>query len=151
MKRTNETKRPKTELDRKFLEYVELIMLDLDLDSDRAMSIELQRHPDFINRVRNGVQSAPPEAWDILLDKYKVKINFVWVAEERTNHITGNQGSIVTNTQGVTTTTTTLLPDSEIAAQNDLLKVEIASLRNQLRDKERIIQLLENQQKPSQP
>lgn len=34
------------------------------------MSTELGYRPDFINRVRNGVQSAPAAAWDALTNKY---------------------------------------------------------------------------------
>ena len=65
-------KRPRTELDVKFLAIVQELMTQRGLKSDRAMSLELGRGPDFINRVRNGLQSATPEAWELLRTKYQV-------------------------------------------------------------------------------
>lgn len=63
-------KGPKTELDEKFLSIARQIMKSHGINSDRAISLALGRKPDFINRVSNGVQSATPEAWDILFSKY---------------------------------------------------------------------------------
>jgi hypothetical protein len=68
--KTENKKGPKTDLDKKFIYVVEQAMSIRGIQSDRAMSIELERHPNFINRVRNGLQSAPPDAWDALFDKY---------------------------------------------------------------------------------
>lgn len=63
-------KRPKTELDEKFISVATQVMKAHGIKSDRAISTELGYRPDFMNRVRNGVQSAPAAAWDALLNKY---------------------------------------------------------------------------------
>ncbi|WP_201980413.1 hypothetical protein [Hymenobacter rubidus] len=61
---------PKTELDEKFLSTARQVMKAHGITSDRAISLALGRKADFINRVSNGAQSATPEAWDTLLNKY---------------------------------------------------------------------------------
>jgi len=61
---------PKTELDKEFLSTARQLMKAHGITSDRAISIALGRKPDFINRVSNGAQSAPPAAWDALYSKY---------------------------------------------------------------------------------
>lgn len=63
-------KRPKTELDAKFLAIADELMAKRGITKDAAMSRELGRSNEFINRVRNGIQSATPEAWDALLTKF---------------------------------------------------------------------------------
>lgn len=63
-------KRPKTELDVKFLAIADELMAKQGITKDAAMSRELGRSNEFINRVRNGIQSATPEAWDALLTKF---------------------------------------------------------------------------------
>lgn len=68
-------KEPKTDLDKKFLYVVEQAMSMRGIHSDRAMSLELDRHPNFMNRVRHGLQSAPPDAWDALFAKYPAARN----------------------------------------------------------------------------
>lgn len=66
----NNDKRPKTELDEKFLSVATQVMKAHGITSDRAISLELGRNADFINKVRRGLQSAPADAWDTLLNKY---------------------------------------------------------------------------------
>jgi hypothetical protein len=61
---------PKTELDEKFLSVARQVMKSHGITSDRAISLALGRKADFVNRVSNGAQSATPEAWDTLLNKY---------------------------------------------------------------------------------
>jgi ElaB/YqjD/DUF883 family membrane-anchored ribosome-binding protein len=63
-------KQPKTELDVKFLAIVENLMSKQGIATDRAMSIALGRSENFLNRVRNGYQSATPEAWTTLRTKF---------------------------------------------------------------------------------
>lgn len=63
-------KRPKTDLDEKFISVATQVMKAHGIKSDRAISTELGYRPDFMNRVRNGVQSAPAAAWDALTNKY---------------------------------------------------------------------------------
>lgn len=63
-------RKPKTELDEQFLTIARRVMQTRGIKSDRAISLALGRHSDFINRVSKGLQSATPEAWDKLLTEY---------------------------------------------------------------------------------
>lgn len=63
-------KGPRTEQDERFLTLVSQIMKAERITSERAFSLEFGRGPDFISRIRRGIQSAPADAWDALLNKY---------------------------------------------------------------------------------
>lgn len=124
-------KHPKTELDVKFLAAIQDLMAKRGIRSDRAMSIELGRSPDFLNRVRNGYQSATPEAWDALLSKYPEVRNI-------TNTITQNGANSIGNVEGDANYT---IADCE--KERDAYKDQVEQLRSQLADKERLIASLE--------
>lgn len=83
--KTGKERKPKTELDEQFLSVARQVMKSRGVTTDRAISKELGRHPDFINRVSNGLQSATPEAWDALLNKYPEARNI-------TNNVTAHGG-----------------------------------------------------------
>jgi hypothetical protein len=86
---------PKTALDEKFLVIARQVMRSRGITSDRAISLELGRNQDFINRVQNGFQSATPEAWDDLLNKYpeaaSINQNYNTGIAIGTNHGTATQ------------------------------------------------------------
>jgi hypothetical protein len=146
-------KRPKTELDVKFLAAIKELMSKRGIRSDRAMSIELGRSPDFLNRVRNGYQSATPEAWSALFDKYPEAQNIT------TNVMAQGGGQAIGTNHGIAHQT--IAPTGEPvnlegASKVDLLaivnntqlllfevKIQNEQLKSQLADKERIIKLLE--------
>jgi hypothetical protein len=69
-KQPNDEKRPKTALDEKFLLVATQVLKPYGITSDRAISLALGRGEDFINKIRRGRQSAPPDAWDELQAKY---------------------------------------------------------------------------------
>jgi len=81
----DKTVSPKTALDEKFLAIAAQVMMQHGIKSDRGISAALDRHPDFINRIRRGLQSAPPDAWDALLNKYPEARNI-------TNNVTAHGG-----------------------------------------------------------
>lgn len=127
-------KEPKTALDRKFLLTIGLAMAKRGIQSDRAMSIELGRHPDFINRVRNGVQSAPPEAWETLQTKFPEvadsPITNV-MAQGGGQAIGTNHGTAIGNIEKLT------LDDCRRDLLDALKEVEL--LRHQLADRDRLL------------
>lgn len=136
---------PKTELDEKFLSIARQIMKSHGINSDRAISLALGRKPDFINRVSNGVQSATPEAWDILFSKYPEARNIT-----TTNVMAQGSGQVVGTVHGDNHYSPTTLQDCQqelVQAQQSLAAAqkENALLTNQLADKERTIQILLNQ------
>ncbi len=53
------------------------------------MSRELGRSNEFINRVRNGIQSATPEAWDALLTRFPEAKSIINVTVHRGGQPTG--------------------------------------------------------------
>jgi len=125
---TESDKGPKTDLDKKFLYVVEQAMSIRGIKSDRAMSIELDRHPNFINRVRNGLQSAPPDAWDALYNKYPAARNIT------TNTITQSGANSIGNVQGDANYTIT-----DCQKERDAYKEQVEQLRAQLADKDKLI------------
>lgn len=127
---TEDKKGPKTDLDKKFLYVVEQAMSLRGIQSDRAMSIELDRHPNFINRVRNGLQSAPPDAWDALFAKYPAARNI-----STTNVTATGGGQAIGNVEGDANYT---IGDCE--RDRDAYKAEVESLRQQLAAKDVIIE-----------
>lgn len=85
---------PKTEQDEKFLLLVAQIMKVKGIGSERAFSLELERGPDFISRIRRGIQSAPADAWDALLSKYPEARDIT------TTTVTSHGGQAVGTVQG---------------------------------------------------
>lgn len=134
--------RPKTELDEQFLTIARQVMRSHGITSDRAISIALGRHADFINRVSKGTQSATPEAWDTLLTKYPEARTTT-----TTNVMSQGGGQAVGTVQGDNHYSPTTLHDcqQELAQSQQTLAAaqkEIALLTSQLADKERTIQIL---------
>lgn len=125
-----QSKGPKTELDEKFLSIARQVMAPHGISSDRAISLALGRKPDFLNRVSNGLQSAPPAAWDALLNKYPEARNITTITQSGANSIG--------NVQGDANYTIT-----DCEKERDAYKEQVEQLRSQLADKERIIRLLE--------
>jgi hypothetical protein len=138
-------KRPKTELDVKFLALADELMAKRGIIKDAAMSRELGRSNEFINRVRNGIQSATPEAWDALLTKFPEARNIT-----TTNVMAQGSGQVVGTVHGDNHYSPTTLQDcqQELAQMQQSLAAaqkENALLTSQLADKERTIQILLNQ------
>jgi hypothetical protein len=138
-------KRPKTELDVKFLALADELMAKRGITKDAAMSRELGRSNEFINRVRNGIQSATPEAWDALLTKFPEARNIT-----TTNVMAQGSGQVVGTVHGDNHYSPTTLQDcqQELAQIQQSLAAaqkENALLTSQLADKERTIQILLNQ------
>jgi hypothetical protein len=125
---SSDSKRPKTELDERFLAVVTQVMKAHGITSDRAISIELGRNPDFINKVRRGFQSAPPDAWDTLLNKYPEARNIT------TNTITQSGANSIGNVQGDANYTIT-----DCEKERDAYKEQVEQLRSQLADKDKLI------------
>ena len=94
-----------------------------------AISIELGYRPDFINRVRNGVQSAPAAAWDALLNKYPEARNVT-----TTNVMAQGGGQAIGNVEGDANYT---IGDCE--KERDTYKNEVEQLRLQLAAKEDLL------------
>ncbi|WP_210516454.1 hypothetical protein [Hymenobacter terricola] len=113
-----EGKHPKTDLDRQFLAAAAQAKQLGGLKSDRALSLALGRNPDFINRVRNGFQSAPAEAWHELLTKYPA--------------LAGSDQQQAALYQ---------IGKTSISPDGNLLEIENSYLRTQLADKIKIIEL----------
>jgi hypothetical protein len=127
-----QSKGPKTELDEKFLFIARQVMKPHGISSDRAISLALGRKPDFLNRVSNGLQSAPPAAWDALLHKYPEARNIT------NNTITQNGANSIGNVEGDANYTIT-----DCEKERDAYKEQVEQLRSQLADKERLIASLE--------
>jgi hypothetical protein len=127
---------PKTELDEKFLSVARQVMKAHGITSDRAISLAIGRKADFINRVSNGAQSATPEAWDTLLNKYPEARNIT-----TTNVMAQGGGQAVGTVHGDNHYT---LNDCERERERDAYKNEVESLRQQLVDKEKLITTLES-------
>jgi hypothetical protein len=129
-KKLEKNKGPKTSLDAKFLALASEVMKTRGITSDRAISQELDRHPDFINRIRRGLQSATPGAWDTLFDKYPEARNITNVTAHSggqaigTNHGTVSQDNwIPSDPQGI------------IAG----LEILVEQLRQQVADRDKLI------------
>jgi len=125
-------KHPRTELDVKFLAAVAQYMSKQGVSSDRAMSLALGRSENFLNRVRNGYQSATPEAWSALLDKYPEAQNVT-----TTNVMAQGSGQAVGTVHGDNHYSATTLHDcqQELAqSQSELTaaKIELEQLRQQV-------------------
>lgn len=126
----SQSKGPKTELDEKFLSIAREVMKPHGIYSDRAISLALGRKPDFLNRVSNGLQSAPPAAWDALLNKYPEARNITTITQSGANSIGNVQGDAHYT-----------IADCE--KERDAYKDQVEQLRSQLADKERLIASLE--------
>lgn len=144
------SKKPRTELDVRFLAIVAEYMSKRGISSDRAMSLALGRSENFLNRVRNGYQSATPEAWGALFDKYPEAQNTT------TNVMAQGGGQAIGTNHGTATQYHNAAPGHEETKQVDIIlqlentqvmllevKRYAAQLESQLADKERIIKLLE--------
>jgi hypothetical protein len=136
-------KGPRTEQDERFLMLVSQIMKAKHISSERAFSLEFGRGPDFISRIRRGIQSAPADAWDALLNKYPEARN-----TSTTNVSVHGGGQAVGTIQGDNFYAPTTLEGCQLELEQykrDLAAAqkEIALLTSQLADKERIIRLLE--------
>lgn len=99
------------------------------ITSDRAISLELGRNADFINKVRRGLQSAPADAWDTLLNKYPEARNIT------TNTVTQNGANSIGNVQGDANYTIT-----DCEKERDAYKDQVEQLRSQLADKDKLIE-----------
>lgn len=115
---------PKTELDAKFLSIARQVMQPHGITSDRAISLALGRKPDFLNRVSNGLQSAPPAAWDALLNKYPEARSIT------TNNVTSNGGQAVGTVQGDNYYVPTTLEACQLELEQH--KRDLASVRAEL-------------------
>lgn len=146
-----EDKGPKTDFDQKFLDAIQRAKSISGIKSDRAMSIELGRHTDFINRVRNGFQSAPADAWDTLIAKFpEVRVVPITLTVTQAggqavgiNHGTATQNNYSSDQEKPSSKQ----PDYILTTDTHLLIIELKNsneqLKSQLADKERIIKLLE--------
>ncbi|QNE38591.1 hypothetical protein F1C16_03000 [Hymenobacter sp. NBH84] len=140
-------KKPKTEMDQRFIDAVHKLMEELSIDSERAMSIQLGRHPDFINRVKHGIQSAPAEAWDLILH-HGSQVLLIEVKDSTNTSKKGvslAKGNAIGTNHGIATMNYGTVADCEKDLR--LARERIEQLTSQLQDKERIIQLLEMQLK----
>jgi hypothetical protein len=128
------SKKPRTELDVRFLAIVAEYMSKRGISSDRAMSLALGRSENFLNRVRNGYQSATPEAWGALFDKYPEAQNTT--VNELEKHIDDKLTAFASKHDLVIMLENAQIMIVEMKSHNEQLK-------SQLADKERIIKLLE--------
>jgi hypothetical protein len=115
---------PKTELDEKFLSIARQVMKANGITSDRAISLALGRKADFINRVSNGAQSATPEAWDVLLNKYPEARNIT-----NTNVMAQGGGQAVGTVYGDNTYSPTTLEACQLELEQH--KRDVAALRGE--------------------
>lgn len=122
-------KQPKTELDVKFLAAVAQYMSKQGVSSDRAMSLALGRSENFLNRVRNGYQSATPEAWSALFDKYPEARNIT-----TTNVMAQGGGQAIGTVEGDANYT---IADCE--KERDTYKKEVEQLHLQLAAKDELL------------
>lgn len=122
-------KGPRTEQDERFLTLVAQIMKAEHISSERAFSLEFGRGPDFISRIRRGIQSAPADAWDALLKKYPETRSIT-----TTNVMAQGGGQAVGTVHGDNHYT---LNDCE--RERDAYKGEVEQLRLQLAAKDDII------------
>jgi hypothetical protein len=147
---------PKTELDRHFLSLAESSMKAYGISTDRATSIALGKHPDFINRVRRGIQSAPPDAWETLRTKFPttgeaLEAAMKYIASVGTGQAVGiNHGTMsqeIDHYEPKRREGTSYYEWNNLllvsAETHEALKREMELLKGQLADKERIIKLLE--------
>lgn len=125
----NKDLKPKTELDERFLSVAREMMLRRGIKSDRAISVALGKHPDFINRVQNGYQSATPDAWDILFTQFP-EATVITQNQNAGNAIGTNHG---TSTQSIGAGGT------DIERERDALKQEVEFLKAQLIMKDSVI------------
>ena len=99
------------------------------ITSDRAISLELGRNADFINKVRRGLQSAPADAWDALLNKYPEARNIT-----NTNVMSQGGGQAIGTVQGDANYTM-----SDCEKERDAYKGELEQLRLHLAAKDELI------------
>lgn len=72
MEKTSEkSKCPKTRMDEMFISMVETTKGLTNIKSDRLMSKALGQHPNFLSRIKTGVQSVPSTVWDLLHEYWK--------------------------------------------------------------------------------
>lgn len=121
-------KGPRTEQDERFLMLVAQIMKAQGISSERAFSLEFERGPDFISRIRRGIQSAPADAWDALLRKYPEARNVT------TNVMAQGGGQAVGTVYGDANYT---IGDCE--KERDTYKAEVEQLRLQLAAKDDLL------------
>jgi hypothetical protein len=110
---------PRTEQDERFLILTTQIMKSEGIGSERAFSIELGRGPDFISRIRRGIQSAPADAWDALLNKYPEARN--------TTNVTAHGGQAVGTVHGDNHYSPTNLEACQVELEQH--KRDLASIR----------------------
>lgn len=138
---SDKERKPKTELDEQFLLIARRVMQTRGIKSDRAISLALGRHSDFINRVSKGLQSATPEAWDKLLTDYP--------EARTTTNVMAQGGQAIGTNNGTATQHGAPLPQDgereDYRTKYESAQKEIALLTSQLADKERTIQILLNQ------
>lgn len=131
-----QSKGPKTELDEKFLSIARQVMAPYGISSDRAISLALGRKPDFLNRVSNGLQSAPPAAWDALLNKYPEARNIT--------NVTAHGGQAVGTVHGDNHYFPTNLEACQLELEQhkrDLanLRAELEKAQQQVADRDKLI------------
>ena len=72
MKKDSEkSKSPKTGMDESFIELIEVTKGQMNIKSDRLMSKALGQHPNFLSRIKTGVQSVPSTVWDLFHEYWK--------------------------------------------------------------------------------
>ena len=106
------------------------------ITSDRAISLELGRNADFINKVRRGLQSAPADAWDTLLNKYPEARNIT--------NVTAHGGQAVGTVHGDNHYSPTNLEACQLELEQhkrDLanLRAELEKAQQQVADRDKLI------------
>ena len=114
-------------MDRCFLEAAQEVMQRHGIASERALSIALKQNPNFISRIKTGVQSVPADVWDSFVHTYELQSLSFAPSGPRVKHET-SLASMGTDSQN-----------------ENLLQKENEFLRLQILDKVRIIELLETQ------
>jgi hypothetical protein len=132
-------KGPRTEQDERFLTLVSQIMKAERITSERAFSLEFGRGPDFISRIRRGIQSAPADAWDALLNKYPEARNIT-----TTNVMAQGGGQAVGTVQGDNLYAPTTLEGCQVELEQhkrDLAsaRAEIEQLKQQVAAKDALL------------
>jgi hypothetical protein len=129
-------RKPKTEIDEQFLAIARRVMQTRGIKSDRAISLALGRHSDFINRVSKGLQSATPEAWDKLLTDYPEARNIT--------NVTAHGGQAVGTVHGDNVYAPTTLEACQLELEQhkrDLanLRAELEKAQQQVADRDKLI------------
>jgi hypothetical protein len=81
---SKQPKHPKTDLDKQFLFIVRQVLKPYGITSDRAISLAIGKHADFINHVSNGLRSVSPAVWELLITKYPEASSFPTSATSET-------------------------------------------------------------------